>query len=54
MIARKLDLQLQDPEYNVIGGNAQNMVKAKDTEMYKGPEWFTKAANDDFYQGIQK
>lgn len=54
MIARKLDLQLQDPEYNVIGGNAQNMVKPKDTEMYKGPEWFTKAANDDFYQGIQK
>jgi len=54
MIARQLDLQLADPEYNVIGGSAKDIVKSKDSEMYKGPEWFTKAANDDIYLGIQK
>ena len=54
MIARKLDLQLSDPEYNVIGGSTKEIVKSKDTEMYKGPEWFTNSANDDIYLGINK
>ena len=54
MIARQLDLKLADVEYNVIGGSTRTIVKSKDSEMYKGPEWFTGGANDDIYIGINK
>jgi len=54
MIARQRDLQLTDPEYNVIGGNTRDIVTTKDSEMYKGPEWFVNSANDDIYIGINK
>jgi hypothetical protein len=54
MIARQLDLQLSGPEYNVIGGNTRDIVNSRDSEMYKGPEWFTSAANQDIYIGINK
>ncbi len=54
MIARQLDLTLADVEYNVIGGSTRTIVKSKDSEMYKGPEWFTGGANDDIYIGINK
>lgn len=54
MIARQRDLQLTDPEYNVIGGNTRDIVRTKDSEMYKGPEWFVNSANDDIYIGINK
>ena len=54
MIARQLDLQLAEVEYNVIGGSTRDMVQAKESEMYKGPSWFTSNANDDIYIGINK
>ena len=54
MIARKLDLQLAEVEYNVIGGSTRDMVQSKENEMYKGPSWFTSNANDDIYIGINK
>ena len=54
MIARQIDLKLSDVEYNVIGGSTRTIVKSKDSEMYKGPEWFTGGANDDIYIGINK
>lgn len=54
MIARQIDLKLADVEYNVIGGSTRTIVKSKDSEMYKGPEWFTGGANDDIYIGINK
>lgn len=54
MIARQLDLKLADVEYNVIGGSTKTIVQSKDSEMYKGPEWFTGGANDDIYIGINK
>ena len=54
MIARQIDLRLADVEYNVIGGSTRDIVKPKDSEMYKGPEWFTGGANDDIYIGINK
>ena len=54
MIARKLDLQLEDIKYNVIGGSTRDIVKPNNDEMYEGPEWFTNSANDDIYRGINK
>lgn len=54
MIARKLDLQLEDIKYNVIGGSTRDIVKPNSDEMYQGPEWFTNSANDDIYRGINK
>jgi hypothetical protein len=54
MIARQLDLQLAGPEYNVIGGDTKDIVSTKDSQMYKGPEWFTNSANDNIYIGINK
>ena len=54
MIARKLDLKLEDVQYNVIGGSTREIVKPNSDEMYQGPEWFTNSANDDIYRGINK
>jgi len=54
MIARQLDLQLAEVEYNVIGGSTRDIVQTKDNEMYKGPSWFTSNANADIYIGINK
>jgi hypothetical protein len=38
---------------DVVGGNARDMVGNKGN-LYKGPEWFTSAVNDDIYTGIYK
>lgn len=54
MIARQLDLQLADVQYNVIGGSTRDLVNIKESEMYKGPSWFTNSVNEDFYVGINK
>jgi hypothetical protein len=54
MIARQLDLQLADVQYNVIGGSTRDIVNTKESEMYKGPSWFTNSVNEDFYVGINK
>lgn len=54
MIARQMSNQLQPQQYDIIGDNTKNMVDNKDKQMYKGPSWFTEAANDDIYMGIQK
>jgi len=54
MIARQLDLQLADIQYNVIGGSTRDLVNTKESEMYKGPSWFTNSVNEDFYVGINK
>lgn len=53
MIARQISNKLSPAQYDVIGGDARNMVSNND-KMYKGPSWFTEAANDDIYIGIQK
>lgn len=53
MLARQMSRSLQPIEYEVVGGNRLNMVK-QDGNMYKGPEWFTSAANDADYLGIYK
>jgi hypothetical protein len=53
MIARQISNKLSPTQYDVIGGDTKNMV-ANNDKMYRGPSWFTEAANDDIYIGIQK
>jgi hypothetical protein len=53
MLARQSRLQLSAPDYDIIGGNRENLVSHKG-DMYKGPEWFTSSANEDIYNGIYR
>ena len=53
MLARQNRIELAAPDYGVIGGNRTQIVK-QEGDMYKGPEWFTKSVNDDFYTGIYR
>lgn len=53
MLARQTRLELAAPTYDVIGGNRSDIIR-QDGNMYKGPEWFTNSANDDFYTGIYR
>lgn len=54
MIARQTQRTLKPMEYEVIGDNAKNVAK-NNGQMYRGPEWFTNAANDDdIYTGIYR
>ena len=53
MIARQMRRSLKPVEYDVVGGNLKDIVKNKG-ELYKGPEWFTSAVNDDIYKGIYR
>ncbi len=52
-IARKLHRVLQPISYDIVGGNTKEIVN-QNGQMYKGPEWFTSAANDSIYLGIYK
>jgi len=53
MIARQINRTLKPVDYDVIGSNAKDAVANKGN-LYKGPEWFTNAANDDIYTGIYR
>lgn len=54
MLARQMNRALQAVKYEVIGGNAKDVVGQKGS-MYKGPDWFTSSANDDdIYTGIYR
>jgi hypothetical protein len=53
MLARQIKRSLQPVEYEVIGSNLRDVVK-NNGQLYKGPSWFTDAANDDIYTGIYR
>lgn len=53
MIARQINRTLKPVDYDVIGSNARSTEKNTGA-LYKGPEWFTSAANDDIYGGIYR
>ena len=53
MLARQLSRTLQPINYDIIGIDASKAVK-NNGQMYKGPSWFTEAANEDIYIGIRK
>jgi hypothetical protein len=54
MLARQLSRSLEPVTFEVIGSNLRTDRKAKDGELYKGPTWFTGAANDNIYKGIYR
>jgi hypothetical protein len=53
MIARQINRTLKPVDYDVIGSNAR-LTEKNSGALYKGPEWFTSAANDDIYGGIYR
>jgi hypothetical protein len=53
MLARQMTNVIAPINYEVVGGNASNVGKTTG-DMYKGPDWFTSAANDDIYTGIYR
>ena len=53
MLARQINRALPSIDYEVIGEDRSKIVK-QSGKMYKGPEWFTSGANDDFYTGIYR
>jgi len=53
MLARQMNRSLQHVTYDIIGTDASQAVK-NNGQMYKGPKWFTEAANEDIYMGIRK
>ena len=53
MLARQLKTYLVTPQYDIIGGNRQEIVK-QEGQLYKGPDWFISGANDDIYNGIYR
>jgi hypothetical protein len=58
MLARQMTRTLAAPDYNMVGNNLKDLSSIKnkkDQELYKGPEWFTSAANDGgIYGGIYR
>jgi len=53
MLARQMHRSIKSIEYDVVGGNARNLI-GQNGQMYKGPDWFTSGANDSEFYGIYK
>ena len=53
MLARQMVQTLQPINYDVVGGDAKNIVN-HNGDLYKGPSWFTSEANSADYMGIYK
>lgn len=53
MAARQQQRALPPVQYDIIGGNLRDVVDNKG-QLYKGPEWFTSAVNEDIYTGIYR
>lgn len=54
MIARQMTRTLQPIEYNMIGGNRALIEGKAQGQLYRGPEWFTSAVNEDIYGGVYR
>jgi len=53
MAARQQQRALPPVQYDIIGGNLKDVVENKG-QLYRGPEWFTSAVNEDIYTGIYR
>jgi len=53
MLARQMSRTLQPTTFDVIGNNLADVGKTNG-QMYKGPNWFTEAANTNIYGGIYR
>ena len=55
MLARQYNRLLEPINFEIIGSNLREGNKPqKNGDLYKGPNWFTNAANDDIYKGIYR
>lgn len=55
MLARQLNRSSQPVSFDIIGSNLKDQnKKSSDGSLYKGPSWFTNAANDNIYKGIYR
>ena len=55
MLARQFNRSVNPVDFEVIGSNLRETYKSKNNgDMYKGPNWFTSAANDNIYKGIYR
>ena len=54
MLARQMNRNMKAISYDVVGGNARDMVN-NNGQLYKGPSWFIEGGgNDDIYTGIYR
>jgi hypothetical protein len=53
MLARQMRYTLRPVEYDMVGENRRDIVNCTG-DLYKGPEWFTSAVNEDIYKGIYR
>ena len=54
MLARQMNRTIKNISYDVVGGNAKDMVN-NNGQLYKGPSWFMEGGgNDDIYTGIYR
>lgn len=54
MVARQMSKTLSPMNYDVVGGNRAEMRGKSDGQLYRGPEWFTSAVNEDIYGGVYR
>lgn len=55
MLARQISRATQPVSFDLIGSNLRNQGDSKSSgALYKGPSWFTNAANDNIYKGIYR
>ena len=54
MLARQLNRAVEPVQFDVIGSNLRNSGGKGNGDLYKGPSWFTGAANDNIYKGIYR
>jgi hypothetical protein len=54
MLARQMFRNLQPVEYDIIGSNLRSSPNSHSGSLYKGPSWFTEAANNDIYKGVYR
>ena len=54
MIARTLIRAPEAPKYTMIGGTTETLDKAKNGQMYNGPEWYTQGINQGICRGISR
>jgi len=54
MLARQMFRNLQPVSYDIIGSNLRVSPNSNTGSLYKGPNWFTEAANSDIYKGVYR
>lgn len=55
MIARQINRASEPVAFDIIGSNLRESSKDKNNgDLYKGPSWFTNAANDNIYKGVYR